>query len=145
MNEEQQRGLERGIIAFNRGEFFEAHEIWESAWLGSQGPVRDFLQGLIQVSVALHHLSRGNLHGARSLLERAAAHFEGLPSPCHGIHCEELLLVAKRCVTLGEEMLRARNPVGKGCLTKQEWSALPLPRLDIEPRRDQAATDDALL
>ncbi|NMC21754.1 MAG: DUF309 domain-containing protein [Thermogutta sp.] len=145
MNDEQRRGFERGIAAFNRGEYFEAHEIWESVWLAAEGPLREFLQGLIQVSVALHHLSRGNLRGARSLIERAEAHLAGVPSPFHGIHGRGLLLLADRCVRLGEEMIGARKSAGKHCLTKQEWFALPLPRLEIEPRRDQTASDDAPL
>lgn len=144
MNERQRKAWEHGIVAFNRGDYFEAHEIWESVWISATGPLRDFLQGLIQVSVALHHLSRGNLHGARSLIDRAETHFAQLPSPFHGVDCRRLLLLADRCVKLGEEMIRARNSAGKGCLTKQEWFALPLPRLDVEPCRNQAAADDAL-
>lgn len=144
MNQRQRRAWEHGIVAFNRGDYFEAHEIWESVWVTATGPLRDFLQGLIQVSVALHHLSRGNLHGARSLIDRAETHFAPLPLPFHGVDCRRLLLLADRCVKLGEEMIRARNPAGKGCLTKQEWFTLPLPRLDIEPCADQAAAEDAL-
>jgi len=144
MNAEQRRRFERGIAAFNRGEYFEAHEIWESVWIGSNGPLREFLQGLIQVSVALHHLSRGNLSGARSLIERAEAHLAHLPSPFHGIDCRRLLPLADRCVRLGEEMIRSRNPAGKHCMTRQEWLALPLPRLETEPcpGPNKTATDD---
>ncbi len=136
MTEEQRREFERGIAAFNRGEYFEAHEIWESVWIASNGPQREFLQGLIQVSVALHHLSRGNSSGARSLIERAEAHFADLPSPYHGIDCRVLLTLAGRCVKMGTEMIRSRTPATKRCLTRQEWLALPLPQLEIEPCPD---------
>lgn len=136
MTEEQRREFERGIAAFNRGEYFEAHEIWESVWIASNGPQREFLQGLIQVSVALHHLSRGNPSGARSLMERAEVHLADLPSPYYGIDCRVLLDLAGRCVMLGTEMIRSRTPAAKRCLTRQEWLALPLPKLEIQPCPD---------
>ena len=61
----------RGIAAFNRRCFFESHEIWEELWIRERGPSRPFYQGLIQVAVALHHLTNGNTHGARKLLAGA--------------------------------------------------------------------------
>jgi len=58
------------IELFNRGEYFECHELLEDLWRPAEGVVRNFLQGLIQVAVALHHESRGNAIGARGLYER---------------------------------------------------------------------------
>lgn len=58
------------IELFNRGEYFECHELLEDLWRPAEGLVRNFLQGLIQVAVALHHESRGNAKGARGLYER---------------------------------------------------------------------------
>lgn len=50
---------------------FQAHEVLEARW--KTGPVqeRDYWQGLAQAAVALTHLRRGNLTGARSLALRA--------------------------------------------------------------------------
>lgn len=59
-----------GLELFNRGEFYDAHEVWEDVWRAAPVTEKRFLQGLIQVAVALHHHSRGNLIGARSLLAR---------------------------------------------------------------------------
>lgn len=65
-------GLRRGIELFNRREFFEAHEVLEEVWRETRAQTRrGHLQGLVQLAVALHHESRGNLAGARSVLERA--------------------------------------------------------------------------
>ena len=61
----------RGIALFNRAQFFDAHEVLEDVWRPARGRRRRFLQALIQVAVGLHHHSRGNLVGARSLLARA--------------------------------------------------------------------------
>ncbi|MER3415529.1 MAG: DUF309 domain-containing protein [Gemmataceae bacterium] len=56
-----------GIIFFNQGDYFEAHEVWEALWAASAAPVRKFYQGLIQAAVALLHLGNGNWNGARRL------------------------------------------------------------------------------
>jgi predicted metal-dependent hydrolase len=56
-----------GILLFNEGDFFEAHEVWEALWLDSSGPARKFYQGLIQAAVALYHFGNGNLRGAAKL------------------------------------------------------------------------------
>jgi hypothetical protein len=76
----------KGIDHFNRGEFFDAHEVWEDVWREREGPDRSFLQGLIQMVTALHHFERGNLKGARALVESGTDHlktcgefFWGLP------------------------------------------------------------------
>ena len=64
-------GFRRGIEVFNRGEFFDAHEVLEDVWRAAPDEEKKFLQGLIQVAVGLHHHSTGNKVGARSLLARA--------------------------------------------------------------------------
>ncbi len=63
--------FKRGIELFNRGEFFDAHEVLEDVWRAAPDEEKKFLQGLIQVAVGLHHYSTGNKVGARSLLARA--------------------------------------------------------------------------
>ena len=59
----------RGIELFNRGEYFDCHDAWEKLWLEVGPPQANFLKGLIQAAVALHHLEGGNLKGARKLYE----------------------------------------------------------------------------
>jgi predicted metal-dependent hydrolase len=71
--------MEAGLAAYQRGDFFEAHELLEPAWMGTPDlPERALLQGLIKVAAAYVHDVRGNprgivrnLTGARSLLEEA--------------------------------------------------------------------------
>jgi predicted metal-dependent hydrolase len=58
---------ERGIELFNRGEYFDAHEVWEELWMECQAAERRFFQALIQAAVALHHFERGNHTGAARL------------------------------------------------------------------------------
>ena len=60
-----------GIELFNRAAFFDAHEALEDVWRAAPQAEKKFLQGLIQVAVALHHYGNGNTAGARSVLRRA--------------------------------------------------------------------------
>jgi predicted metal-dependent hydrolase len=62
--------LDQGRAAFNRGEFFAAHELWEEAWHHLEGPERLLVQSLIQIAAALHHLQQGRPRPATSLLAK---------------------------------------------------------------------------
>jgi len=53
---------------WNDGNFFMAHEVLEGLWVRRRD---DTLQGLIQLAVALYHIERGNLRGAKTMIERA--------------------------------------------------------------------------
>ncbi len=68
LSKSQRQLLREGIQCFNREQFFECHEVLEAAWLEASGEQKTFLQGLIQVAVAFHHLRRENVAGARRLL-----------------------------------------------------------------------------
>ena len=68
LSKSQRQLLQEGIQCFNGEQFFECHEVLETAWLDALGDQKTFLQGLIQMAVAFHHLRRGNLVGARRLL-----------------------------------------------------------------------------
>ena len=66
----QAEGIRQGQIAFNRGEFFVAHERWEEVWQQLKGTERFAVQGLIQIAAALHHLKEGRGDPAARLLEK---------------------------------------------------------------------------
>jgi len=51
--------------------WFDAHEALEEEWREAPAPERDFLQGLVHVTVAWHHASRGNAPGASRQLAKA--------------------------------------------------------------------------
>ncbi|HEX5823253.1 MAG TPA: DUF309 domain-containing protein [Candidatus Limnocylindrales bacterium] len=77
---DRRRAFEAGIAAYDRGDYFEAHELLEPAWMGTAVEAeRDLLQGLIKLAAAFVHGVRGNplgiaknLAGARELLAAAA-------------------------------------------------------------------------
>lgn len=78
-------GYQRGLELFNAGEFFDAHEVLEDVWRAAPAEEKKFLQGLIQLAVGLHHYSRGNLAGARSLLARGNRNLSAYPEHHRGI------------------------------------------------------------
>ena len=92
--------LEQGIILFNSGKFYEAHEIWEDLWRLTEGPLKICYQGLIQAAVGMHHLSNLNEAGAASQFQKSIRNLEaggaaaidldieGLVQQLHGILLE---------------------------------------------------------
>ncbi len=78
-NAEIRSAFRRGVVLFNAGRFFDAHEALEDAWRESArgSALRRHLQGMVQVAVALHHQSRDNFTGARSVLDRALRNLGG--------------------------------------------------------------------
>jgi len=59
--------IREGHEHFNAERFHEAHEAFERCWLAGEGADSDLWKGLVQASIALHHLQRQNLTGARKL------------------------------------------------------------------------------
>jgi predicted metal-dependent hydrolase len=75
-----QGALAEGLQLYDAGEFFTAHEAWESVWLKLPEPEKTFLQGLIQVTAAFHHLQRNNPLGTLLLLQAALRRLERYPA-----------------------------------------------------------------
>ena len=61
-----------GLRAYAEGDFFEAHELMEPAWMGTDDPAeRDLISGLIKLAAADVHGVRGNPRGVARNLEGA--------------------------------------------------------------------------
>jgi predicted metal-dependent hydrolase len=82
--------LAEGLSCYEKSEFFLAHEAWESVWLTLEEPEKSFLQALIQVAAAFHHLQGGKPAGAISLLRRALRRLELYPASFGGIAVTQL-------------------------------------------------------
>jgi predicted metal-dependent hydrolase len=74
-----------GIVLFNRGDYFEAHEVWEQLWMDTAGPDKRFYQGLIQAAVGLCHFCNGNVRGAVKLYRSGRDYMMRYPSPHLGL------------------------------------------------------------
>lgn len=82
--------LQKGMACYRSGQYFEAHEHWESVWLRSEEPERTFLQALIQVAGAFHHFRRGNRNGSRSMTQKALMRLDRYPEVFGGVAVEHL-------------------------------------------------------
>ena len=82
--------LVEGLRCYEGGEFFLAHEHWEGVWLTCAEPEKTFLQALIQITAAFHHLQRKNFAGSASLLRAALRRLDAFPAAFGGIEVEEL-------------------------------------------------------
>lgn len=68
-----------GVDRFNTRRFWDAHESWETIWLAAESDVEQFLQGLIQLAAAYHHIQRGTLRGAPRLFDAALRRLGAFP------------------------------------------------------------------
>jgi len=67
--------LAAGLRAYEQGDFFEAHELLEPAWMGTDDLAeRALFQGLIKLAAAFVHGVRGNPRGIVRNLEGARSH-----------------------------------------------------------------------
>ena len=95
-----------GVAHFNRCEFWEAHESWETIWLVAESEVEQFLQGLIQIAAAYHHVKRGTYRGAIRLFEAGLRRLEPYPAR----YCDlDRAAVASAARTLREQLLEQRT------------------------------------
>lgn len=108
------RQLLLAIRQFNGRDWYECHETLEDLWVGEEGEVREFYQGILQVAVALHHWRNGNFGGAVTLLEGGVAYLRRVPLVCQWVDVAAFIAAADRArealVHLGREHMAALDP-----------------------------------
>ena len=72
----EEKLFNKGIIAFNNRQYYDAHEFWEDLWLNYKLEDAKFVQGLIQLAVSYFHFFNKNLNGARSMMKKCLTKFE---------------------------------------------------------------------
>jgi hypothetical protein len=72
----------RAAALFNAGLFFECHEYLEDVWRAAPPAERAFYHGLVQAAAGCYHLEKANVHGARTLVQKAVAKL-GAYAPVH--------------------------------------------------------------
>ncbi len=107
--------LLKAIGEFNRGDWFDCHETLEDLWVGEEGEMRDFYQGVLQVAVALHHWHAGNFGGAVRLLESGAGYLRRVSPVCQRVDVADLIQAADhlrgRLSVLGADRMAEVDPV----------------------------------
>jgi len=86
--------FDEGMAAWDRGDYFAAHEALEPAWMGTDDLAERALhQGLIKVAAAYVHAVRGNPTGIAKNLTGARSHLAdaGPAGPAWGVDVADLL------------------------------------------------------
>lgn len=68
------------VNSFNSEEWYKAHDLFEELWHQASGEIREFLQGIIQISVAEYHLENGNAIGSTLLMAEGLNHLDASES-----------------------------------------------------------------
>ena len=110
--------LRRGIRFFNRGQYWQAHEVWEEAWTPDRhGPDRGFWKGLIQLAAGCLHYTRRTRRGAVNKWRGGAAYLRPYLPAHHGVALERLVAFADD---------------GVAELEAGGWPELELPRIEFQ-------------
>jgi hypothetical protein len=91
--------LAQGLACYGSARYFQAHEHWETVWLVIGEPEKSFLQALIQIAAAFHHLQAGNRAGAISLLGKAHRRLSICAPVFGGIAISPLRAAIAQCLT----------------------------------------------
>jgi hypothetical protein len=101
---EKEALFQKGLMEYEKGDYFEAHEAWEDLWSDYNLPDRKFIQGLIQLSVSFVHLRNGNMNGARSLLKKCSEKLQPYQHLQRGINMDELKMGIETVALAYEEI-----------------------------------------
>ena len=94
------RLFKKGIKSFNENQYYDAHELWEELWSDYYLPDANFVQGLIQLSVAYFHISNQNLKGAKSLFNKSIQKLVDYVPYHRGLNIRLILLKAKNSLEI---------------------------------------------
>ncbi|MFQ5651505.1 MAG: DUF309 domain-containing protein [bacterium] len=109
LSPQDREDLERGVVLFNRGQYWDSHEAWERVWQRHPENSRIFFQGLIQVAAGLHQLQRGILHGCDKHFRNALWKLRPFQPDCLGLDVAGLVRAVEklleRALSLGADNL----------------------------------------
>lgn len=109
---------------FNRGLFFEAHEVLEELWLANrQSPNHSFYKGLIQLAGAFVHLQKNRLRPSAALFKLARGNIQKYPTVHEHLDTSQLLRLIDDWIEQVEALDFAVNPLDR----------VPAPQLRLLP------------
>jgi hypothetical protein len=91
-----------GLESMLAGEYFAAHEDLEIAWRAAPSEERDFLQGLVHVTVAWYQAGRGNRVGCERQLAKAARRLAPYAPAHRGLDVAAVLASVEEAAALVE-------------------------------------------
>ncbi len=81
----------QAVEEFNQQDFYACHDTLESLWMEAAEPEKKFYQGILQIAVALYHLSNHNWQGAAILLGEGMSRLKPYQPNYFEINVEELI------------------------------------------------------
>ena len=94
--------FQEGVELFNRGEFYDCHEVFEELWTPTEQPDRWFLQSLIHFAVGFYHHRNGNAVGATRQLGKGLKKLEGYLPRWDGVDTAAIESEVRRCLAVIE-------------------------------------------
>ena len=102
MQSDPRKLFKEGIALFNRGEFYDCHEVLEEVWTPTEQPDRWFLQSLIHFAVGFYHHSNGNVVGATRQLGKGLKKIEPYLPQWDGVDTAAIEREVRRCLEVIE-------------------------------------------
>ena len=100
----------RGLALARRGEYFAAHEAFESAWRAAAPDERDFFQGLVHAVVFAYQAGRGKPVGAERQRQKALRRLAPYAPSHRGLDVARVLAALDRAEPDLREELVERDP-----------------------------------
>lgn len=118
---------------FNRGDYYEAHDVLEDLWLATDGPDREFYKALIQIAGAFVHLRKqwenpDHPHHGRRLMpasrifHSAIARIGQFAPAHHGVDVDRVLRLCRDCL----------ETIRRGACRDNPWHPEVLPRIELD-------------
>jgi predicted metal-dependent hydrolase len=79
-----------GVRRLNAGDYYEAHEDLERAWMEAAEHEGYLYRALLQIAVTYLHIERGNHAGAVKMLLRVRHWLDLLPDTCRGVDVKQV-------------------------------------------------------
>ena len=114
----------KGSDAFNKHDFYDAHEYWEDLWSDYRLKDAKFIQALIQLSVGYFHISNRNINGANGLLNKCMPKFILFKPAQRGLNVNKIIISI-------EASLKKLDSIEN--ITEFDWSLVP--KLEIDELR----------
>ncbi|MBW4470914.1 MAG: DUF309 domain-containing protein [Stenomitos rutilans HA7619-LM2] len=140
LNEALPEDFWRGVAQFNQGEFYACHDTLEALWIEATEPDKKFYQGILQVAVALYHLSNQNWRGAVILMGEGMNRLRGYQPSYEGIDTEAFLVQT----ALVLNVLQQTGPEQVASVV-QQLGLLPPSKDFVEDSANSSAADAEVL
>lgn len=105
---------------FNQGEYYECHDLLEEIWMTDKQ--NKFLQGMLQVAVAIYHFQNGNIKGAKLMFDSSYNYLLNYQPRYWDLELQPVLEYIK----VAKNVLPNENRISIGAVKKLDFPILKL-------------------